>query len=397
MRLEDISLGFTIMFVTVLQPFVVTGQCNRDPNPEFYTKKGYYFRNHVTQELTADQEYVCRIKCYLGDSCMSYNCKTNTGRCEINDSDEHQHPHDLVLQDDNIYGGTQNDCVAKPCPSHTLCKANVRTLGFKCLCFCNRGQCNRDPNPEFYTKKGSYFRNHVIQELTADQEYVCRIKCYRGDSCMSYNYKTSTGRCEINDSDEHQHPQDLVPQDDNIYGGTQRFVYVLSDSSSGCFYLTDMPCDRALGMEDGRITNSQVKASSYYNVRKDDRLAPWNARLRLKTALEWRGGWAAAKNSNGQWLQVDLRAKAEVTGIATQGLYDLHQWVKTYSIRHSDDDTTFIDYNRGEVLTGNADRNTIVKHNLKQFSARFVRVLPKSWKQHIAMRLELYGCNPGSF
>ncbi|KAK3729872.1 hypothetical protein QZH41_016838 [Actinostola sp. cb2023] len=510
MRFEDISLGFTLIFVIVLQPLVVTGQCKRDPNPDFYTKRGSYFRNHVTQELTADQEYVCRIKCYRGDSCMSYNYKTTTGRCEINDSDEHQHPQDLVLQDDNIYGGTQRfiyvvsgSCgcfylIDMPCDRalgmtnggitdaqvkassyyattlaprnarlhlqsvsgrrggwaaagsrngqwiqvdllakaevtgiatqglsdldqwvktysiqhsdegttftvynsgevltgnadrNTIVKHNLKQFSARFvrvlpkswynwiamrleLYGCNPGQCNRDPNPEFYTKSGSYFRNHVIQELTADQEYLCRIKCYRGDSCMSYNYKTSTGRCEINDSDEHQHPQDLVLQDDNIYG--------------------DMPCDGALGMEDGRITNSQVNASSFYS----QTLAPWNARLHLKYVPDRRRGWAAAEKSNGQWLQVDLRAKAEVTAIATQGLDDRDQWVKTYSIQHSDDGTMFTDYNAGEVLTGNADSNTTVKHNLKQFSARFVRVLPKSWQSHIAMRLELYGCNPGPF
>jgi len=190
---------------------------------------------------------------------------------------------------------------------------------------------------------------------------------------------------------------DTVMSVDTEDGHCQRFVYVLSSSSCGCFYLTDMPCDRALGMEDGRITNSQVKASSYHNAYKDDKHAPWNARLRLKSVPERIGGWAAAKNSDDQWLQVDLLAKAEVTAIATQGLDDRDQWVNTYSIQHSDEGTTFTVYNSGEVLTGNADRNTIVKHNLKQFSARFVRVLPKSWSWHIAMRLELYGCNPGTF
>ncbi|KAK3729871.1 hypothetical protein QZH41_016837 [Actinostola sp. cb2023] len=248
---------------------------------------------HVIQELTADQEDVCRIKCYRGDSCMSYNYKTSTGRCEINDSDEHQHPLDLVPQDDNIYGGTQNDCEAKPCPNQSTCKANVRTPGFKCLCVCNQ----------------------------------------------------------------------------------------------------DMPCDRALGMEDGGITDAQVKASSYYTKT----LAPWNARLHLQSVWWRRGGWAVRYLNLDQWLQVDLLAKAEVTGIATQGFYDLDQWVKTYSIQHSDEGRAFSDYNKGEVLTGNADRNTIVKHNLKQFSARFVRFLPKSWNWHIAMRLEWYGCNPGPF
>jgi hypothetical protein len=38
---------------------------------------------------------------------------------------------------------------------------------------------------------------------------------------MSYNYQACTGTCEINDSDEYQHPDDLVDKSDNAYIGSE--------------------------------------------------------------------------------------------------------------------------------------------------------------------------------
>jgi len=57
--------------------------------------------------------------------------------------------------------------------------------------------------------------------MTTDSEDLCLIQCYLGDNCMSYNYHTNTGACDINDSDDIQYPLDLVKNDSYIYVGTE--------------------------------------------------------------------------------------------------------------------------------------------------------------------------------
>ena len=46
-----------------------------------------------------------------------------------------------------------------------------------------------------------------------------------------------------------------------------------------------------------------------------------------------------------------------------------------------------------QEFTGNADRNTIVSHDLNPpIRARYIRFRPTAWLDWIAMRAELYGC-----
>ena len=48
----------------------------------------------------------------------------------------------------------------------------------------------------------------------------------------------------------------------------------------------------------------------------------------------------------------------------------------------------------GQLFDGNKDRNTIVYQTLSQpIRARYVRILPEAWHNHISMRMELYGCS----
>ena len=43
---------------------------------------------------------------------------------------------------------------------------------------------------------------------------------------------------------------------------------------------------------------------------------------------------------------------------------------------------------------GNTDRETVVKHGLKEgIRARYIRFRPTAWHKHISMRVEVYGCN----
>ena len=49
-----------------------------------------------------------------------------------------------------------------------------------------------------------------------------------------------------------------------------------------------------------------------------------------------------------------------------------------------------------QVFRGNFDRHTVVAYRfVPPFKAQFVRIHPKSWRSHISMRVEFYGCLAG--
>ncbi|XP_031571518.1 uncharacterized protein LOC116305691 [Actinia tenebrosa] len=96
--------------------------------------KGSYLKNHTKETVTTDTQTICRIQCYLSNHCVSYNYHQRTGTCEINDSDNFQHPGDLIRRDGYVYHATKNDCQTKPCPVNSTCKQNFISGGYRCLC-----------------------------------------------------------------------------------------------------------------------------------------------------------------------------------------------------------------------------------------------------------------------
>ena len=89
-------------------------------------------------------------------------------------------------------------------------------------------------------------------------------------------------------------------------------------------------------MEDLRIPDNRISASSYKSSNPEDFFAPRKARLNLAP------GWCAGTENKQQWLQIDL-AKPVVFGkVATQGNYK--RWIKTYYVNHSLDNITWNRY-----------------------------------------------------
>ena len=82
-----------------------------------------------------------------------------------------------------------------------------------------------------------------------------------------------------------------------------------------------------------------------------------------------------------------------VTGVATQGSKYENEWVTSYTLKYSDDGTSFTDYQSGKTFQGNSDINTVVKHKLEPtIYARYIKLYPQTWKKHPSLRMELYGC-----
>ena len=88
--------------------------------------------------------------------------------------------------------------------------------------------------------------------------------------------------------------------------------------------------EKALGMEDGKIYNSQITSSSFRTGSP-----PQDGRLNGSSC------WSANKNDKNQWVQVDLGKEKVVTAISTQGRKNAEEWMVSYVVSHSLDKEIF--------------------------------------------------------
>jgi len=91
------------------------------------------------------------------------------------------------------------------------------------------------------------------------------------------------------------------------------------------YYFLAPLCNRALGLESGRIPNARITSSSAYNGRYT---AP-NGRLHKPFC------WIARHNNHNQWFKVDFLRTTTVRKIVTQGRRDANQWVTRYKLTYS--------------------------------------------------------------
>lgn len=88
-------------------------------------------------------------------------------------------------------------------------------------------------------------------------------------------------------------------------------------------------------MEDGRIKDSALSASTIYNANHAAKLG----RLNLVPPSGFSGAWCAKTIDTNQWIQIDLGRPTTVTKVATQGRQDRQdccdQWVTSYSVSYS--------------------------------------------------------------
>ncbi|EDO41304.1 predicted protein, partial [Nematostella vectensis] len=147
-----------------------------------------------------------------------------------------------------------------------------------------------------------------------------------------------------------------------------------------------LDCPYALGLEDGRVPDSALSASSF--------IAPYDAtRARLNGA----SSWTALDNDKNQWLQVDWSDVATVTGLATQGGSNGAQWVLKYQLSYSDRGEGWVEYRDAGFITpktfdGNVNGKDVKEHLLvPTLAARLVRFNLLEYVGHLCMRVDLYG------
>ncbi|XP_038060534.1 lactadherin-like [Patiria miniata] len=161
----------------------------------------------------------------------------------------------------------------------------------------------------------------------------------------------------------------------------------------------DLKCSKGgpFGMEDGRIPDASITASSMWQNKTNH--GPTRARLNLQagSASAWCNTGASETHP---WIQVDLGSNVIITGVITQGRWDGNylDWVTEFEVAYSDDGQEWTDVTDDESSTpmkfpGNFDKNTHVTTTFpKALQARFLRILPTQWERHCCMRFEVLGC-----
>ena len=113
----------------------------------------------------------------------------------------------------------------------------------------------------------------------------------------------------------------------------------------------------------------------------------------LDASLDHAVGWVGTAAAD-SWLQIDTGAISAILGVATQGRGSTccAQFVKTYTVSVSDDESVWTDVDGGAAFLGNTDRTSTVSNTFKQGTvyARYVRITPLTWTGTVAMRAGLY-------
>ncbi|XP_048590611.1 neuropilin-2 isoform X2 [Nematostella vectensis] len=212
--------------------------------------------------------------------------------------------------------------------------------------------------------------------------WECYKLCYDDkENCASINYDMKKERCKRMKVSHVNLPRELVKMKNSVY----------ADIREGC---ASKP--HPLGMEDGRIQDTSITASSTYSSPGHN---PHHARLNNQPVKEEHiGAWGAADlQTKGEYLQVDLGRVTWITHVATQGRPIEHaQWVTEYSVEYSLTGEQWQSYLDGNgvvmVFPGNFDQTTVVKNELfPVIKTRYVRIVVQASNGNVVMRAELYG------
>ncbi|XP_054071569.1 coagulation factor VIII isoform X1 [Rissa tridactyla] len=154
-------------------------------------------------------------------------------------------------------------------------------------------------------------------------------------------------------------------------------------------------CSMPLGMENRRIPDQRISASSCSsNVFSS--WSPSQARLNLQGRTN---AWRPKSNSPSEWLQVDFEVTKKVTAIITQGAKAVftHMFVKEFAVSSSQDGVHWspvLQDGKEKIFKANQDHTSTVMNTLEPpLFARYVKIHPRRWHNHIALRIELLGCD----
>ncbi|XP_038066585.1 retinoschisin-like [Patiria miniata] len=219
----------------------------------------------------------------------------------------------------------------------------------------------------------STVKYRVIRSSRRGSHLRCAAACLTEVYCRYFRYNKDTKQCEL--------------CDDSIVATNEEMLkYYKKSSSPSC------SVEGPLGMEDGRIPDESISASSVWSNRADH--APVRARLNTQG---YAGAWVHDFGDVSTWIQVDFNGTVTITGLITQGREDDDQWVTEYRVTYSDDAQSWHNvtdaFGTPIKFPGNMDRNTLVTARFPfALRTRILRINPAAWHLFSSIRFELIGC-----
>ena len=114
----------------------------------------------------------------------------------------------------------------------------------------------------------------------------------------------------------------------------------ISLKKSGIYLISTgplLPCQEKLGVEDGGITDDRLQSSS--DLRNGAGKQQWRLNKVAKPGAP--GGWVPSDSDKQLWLQISLFRQTSITGVIVQGREDEDQWVTSYKVQTSLDNTVW--------------------------------------------------------
>ncbi|XP_048582048.1 cubilin isoform X2 [Nematostella vectensis] len=198
---------------------------------------------------------------------------------------------------------------------------------------------------------------------------------------------------------------------------TVRFQSSLSVSNgkfTALFLTHSRECNASLGLADGRISDTQLSASSYFARRIG--INQFFYHLPRFARLDGEYAWCSQNQGSQmfgarEYLQIDLLNLTKISAVSTQGYWDYVSnrehldFITSYKVEYSFDRLYWISYSNGSKdsiergyseFKGNFDAQSIVKRALNPpIIAKLIRIIPTSYNStmyHICLRAEVHGC-----
>ncbi|XP_066104109.1 discoidin, CUB and LCCL domain-containing protein 1 [Saccopteryx bilineata] len=162
---------------------------------------------------------------------------------------------------------------------------------------------------------------------------------------------------------------------------------------------TSNGCSRSLSLEtDGQIG----AAASWQWVDEFGEQVHWSpGRARLQDqGSSWSLGDSSKNHKQQEWLEIDLGEEKKITGIRTTESTqpNFNFYVKSFVMNFKNNNSKWRTYkgivtNEKKVFRGNFNfRDPVTNNFIPPIVARYVRVVPQTWHQRIALKVELIGC-----
>ena len=145
----------------------------------------------------------------------------------------------------------------------------------------------------------------------------------------------------------------------------------------------------SLGLEEVGQTVTPETQRSYSSVYANQAIGTGHARSTIDSPQ----AWSAAHSNVHQHVTLDLGSAKKVAGVLTQGRTDCcNQYVKSFKVDYSNDNSNWNNVDNGVTFQhSTTDRTKVMTTTFETaVTARYIRVKPQSWNEHISMRVDVF-------